>query len=110
MRVKSVLIYQHEKTYQTTKNYIIRVKMKLVKLPSIKKKEFPQDYKFNWIAYNLENTQERILFDNHHGKRPHYHLNQDKKGVFFSWLSREKSETLFWEKVEQKFGSPKKQI
>jgi hypothetical protein len=84
--------------------------MKLIKLPNINKKEFPQDYKFSWIAYNLENTKERVLFDNHHGKEPHYHLDQDKKGVFFVWLSRDRAEGLFWEKVWQRFGSPKKQI
>ena len=83
--------------------------MKLIRLPNINKKEFPQDYKFNWIAYNLENTKERVLFDNHHGKGPHYHLDQDKKGVFFAWLSREKSEALFWEKVWQRFGKQKEQ-
>jgi hypothetical protein len=65
--------------------------------------------KYIELPYNLENSQERVLFDNHHGKEPHYHLDQDKKGIFFSWQSREKSEALFWEKVEQRFGLPKKQ-
>ncbi len=83
--------------------------MKLVRLSGIKRKEFPQDYKFSWIAYNLENTKERILFDNHYGKEPHYHLDQDKKGIFFTWLSGKESEALFWEKVRQRFGHWKKQ-
>jgi hypothetical protein len=40
--------------------------------------------KYIELPYNLENSQERVLFDNHHGKEPHYHLDQDKKGIFFS--------------------------
>jgi hypothetical protein len=47
MRVQPVLIYQREKNYQTTQGYIIRIIMKLQKLPGINKKEFPQDYKFS---------------------------------------------------------------
>jgi hypothetical protein len=47
MRVKSQLIYQRERNYQTSSGYLIRVKMKLQKLPNIQKKEFPQDYKFS---------------------------------------------------------------
>lgn len=78
--------------------------MRLQKLPNIQRKEFPQDYKFSWIAYNLENTSERVLFDNHHGKIPHYHIDKDKQGISFAWASQEKSEKLFWEKVQKRFG------
>lgn len=84
--------------------------MKLQKLPGINKKEFPQDYKFSWIAYNLENAKERVLFDNHHGKEPHFHIDKDKKGVEFQWLSPSQSETLFWEKVIKRFGNLKKLV
>ena len=83
MRVKPQLIYQRERNYQTSLGYIIRIKMKLPKLPNIQKKEFPQDYKFSWIAYSLENTNERVLFDNHHGKAPHFHVDNDQ-GTHFT--------------------------
>jgi len=108
MRIKPLVIYQWARTHQTTQGYIIRIKMKLQSLPKINKKEFPQDYKFNWIAYNVENANQRVLFDNHHGKPPHYHIDKDKKGIPFAWLSQEKSESLFWEQVNQRFGSLKK--
>lgn len=107
MRIRPLIIYERAKTHQTTYGYIIRIVMKLQKLPGINKKEFPQDYKFNWIAYNLENTSERVLFDNHHGKGPHYHIDKDRKDVEFIWLSRQQAETLFREQVIKRFGKLK---
>ncbi|CAG8685717.1 12808_t:CDS:1, partial [Ambispora gerdemannii] len=40
--------------------------MKLRLFPNEKRKEFPEGLKINWIAYNEDNTTERVLFDNHH--------------------------------------------
>lgn len=47
MRVEPQIIYERERTRQTTYGYIIKIVMKLQKLPGVNKKEFPQDYKFN---------------------------------------------------------------
>ncbi|CAG8441135.1 9188_t:CDS:2, partial [Cetraspora pellucida] len=40
--------------------------------------------------FNRDNPSERVLFDNHHGKEPHYHENGHE--VFFTWVSHEKIE------------------
>ena len=66
------------------------------------KPEFPEGYKFKWIAFNRDNPNERILFDNHTGKKPHYHENGKEK--FLEWVSLEHTEKLFYQMVYQKFG------
>ena len=82
---------------------VIVVEMKLQKLPGINKKEFPQDYKFNLIAYNKVNEEEYILVDNHDRKEPHWH--DDNHEEFFSWVSWEVTLELFLQKTIKKFGS-----
>lgn len=67
------------------------------------KPEFPQGYKFKWIAFNRDNSNEKVLFDNHIGKSPHYHVNG--KETFFAWKSRWHTQQLFYQKVIQKFGN-----
>jgi hypothetical protein len=67
------------------------------------KSEFPQGYKFKWIAFNRDNPSERVLFDNHTGKGPHYHVNG--KQVFFAWKSRQHTQQMFYQKITQKFGA-----
>ena len=47
MRIKPIIIYERERIHQTTQDYIIKIKMRLIRLPGINKKEFPNDYKFN---------------------------------------------------------------
>ncbi|CAG8847940.1 19000_t:CDS:2, partial [Racocetra persica] len=51
--------------------------IRLIKLLTTKP-EFPQGYYFKWLAFNRDNPSERVLFDNHHGKGPHYHENDEK--------------------------------
>ena len=76
--------------------------MKLWKLPKSNVKEFPEGYKLSWIVFNLVTEKERILFDNHVGKSPHYHENGEEK--FLEWVSLEHTEKLFYQMVYQKFG------
>jgi len=35
------------------------------------RQEFPEGYKLNWIAYDEDNPNKRIILDNHHGKSLH---------------------------------------
>ena len=102
------LIYQRKRTYLTTQGYVIKVIMKLFKSTDKSLLEFPEGYKFNWIAYNEDNPEEKVLFDNHHGKKPHWHVNGQEE--FFPWYSQEKSEQLFFQKIEARFGYLKTEI
>ena len=67
------------------------------------KSEFPEGYKFKWIAFNRNKPYERVLFDNHIGKKPHYHENGTEE--FFTWVSRKHAQQLFYKKVIEKFGN-----
>jgi hypothetical protein len=80
----------------------VGLSMKLWHLPHIKAKEFPEGYKLSWIVFNLATESERILFDNHWGKPPHYHDNDKEK--FLEWISLEHTEKLFYQMAYKKFG------
>ena len=93
--------YHRRDEFRMSSGKKIFIEVKLVKL-SIAKPEFPQGYKFSWIAFNRDYPNERVLFDNHRGKKPHYHVNG--KQVFFTWKSRQHAEQLFYQKIIEKFG------
>ena len=76
--------------------------MKLKKLPEPYGQEFPSGYKFSWIAYNVKNDQQRILFDNHTNKPPHIHTNGHEE--YFTWISLAETEKLFLVRTQQRFG------
>lgn len=96
------LVYNRKGTFLTDKGYLIGLRMKLWQLPHAKSKEFPNGYKLSWIVFNLVTEKERILFDNHVGKPPHYHENGEEK--FLEWVSLEHTEKSFYQMVYQKFG------
>jgi hypothetical protein len=62
-----------QEEFRTNSGKIIIVKVRLVYLPSINKKEYPDDYKFSLMAVNRDNAQEQVRLDNHHKRPPHYH-------------------------------------
>jgi len=72
------------------------------------KPEFPQGFKFKWLAFNRDKPTEKILFDNHIGKKPHYHI--DRKEKFFTWISREHTQQMFYQEIVKKFGKIIKKI
>ena len=37
-------------------------------------------------------------------KPPHYHIDDKKNYTFFTWSSREETEKLFFQKVQERFG------
>lgn len=96
------LIYNRKGTFLTDKDYLVGLRMRLWQLPNVNPIDFPQGYKMSWIVFNLTTEKERILFDNHRGKPPHYHENGKEK--FLEWVSLEETEKLFWKLVYQKFG------
>lgn len=102
MKVQPELEYHFKGEFFMSSGKIIILEMKLFKLPNIKMKEFPEDYKFNWIAVNKDNPDELVLFDNHHGKAPHYHRNGEEE--FFIWTSKSQVQELFFAEVRKSFG------
>ena len=102
IRVEPKLVFHWKEDYLMSSGKMITIEMKLVKFPEVQKGEYPEDYKFNWIAFEQDNPEERVLFDNHHGKDPHFHINDQEE--FFTWISQEKTQKLFFKKVREKFS------
>ena len=96
------LVYNRKGTFLTDKGNLIGLQMKLWHFPNVNPKDFPEGYKLSWIVFNLATENERILFDNHWGKPPHYHENGKEK--FLEWISLEETEKLFYQMAYQKFG------
>ena len=108
MKVKPEWISSERWVFLTETGKTIIVIMKLRRFLNGQRVEYPEGYKINWIAYNEDDDSEKVLFDNHHGKFLHYHIDQDKKGVSFAWTSRERIEELFWQRIQTRFGQLKK--
>lgn len=87
--------------FLTSSGKKIFVEIEIIKI-STDKPEFPQGFKFKWLAFNREYPEQRILFDNHTGKKPHYHI--DKKQKFFTWISRKQTQQMFYQEIIKKFG------
>ena len=64
--------------------------------------KYPEGFKYSWIAFDIENEQNRVLFDCHPPKGPHVHINDLE--IAYDWISLEKAEEDFWDYVNQEFG------
>jgi hypothetical protein len=64
---------------KTDQGYIIFIVMELRKLVDKQVAEFPQGFQFKIHAYSLTNPNELVRIDNHHGKSPHYHVDDQEK-------------------------------
>ncbi len=78
--------------------------MDLFQIPEPERKNYPEGYRFSWIAFDAEDPEERVLFDCHPPKGPHIHVDGEPE-FLFKWKSLEQSEALFFEKVQEKFGA-----
>ena len=64
--------------------------------------EFPENFKFKIMARNLENPSELVRLDNHLGKAPHYHIDNEQK--YFTWVSWQETKKLFYQLACKRFG------
>ena len=83
------------------KTIIIEIDIWLV--PELKRHLYPEGLKFGWIACNKDNPDERILVDYNPKKGFHYHL--DEKIIRLEWISLSEALSLFYTKVQEKFGN-----
>ena len=102
MEDKVLSKYHRQDEFLMSSGKKIFIEVKLLKILT-DRSEFPQGYKFKWIAFNRNNPNERVLFDNHFGKGPHWHENGHQE--FFTWVSRKHAQQLFYQKIIQKFGA-----
>lgn len=73
MWVKSEILLNDKEVFHASSGKLIIVKTRLIHLPGINKKEYPNDYKFSLMAFNKDNVQEQVRLDNHENRPPHYH-------------------------------------
>jgi len=102
MVIKILSKFQRQDEFLMSSGKKVFIEVILLRLDT-DKPEFPEGYKFKWIAFNRDNPNERILFDNHTGKKPHYHENGTE--VFFTWKSRKHAQKMFYDKIVKKFGN-----
>ncbi len=100
----STLIFLEQMSFLTTKGFEVEVRMDLYKIDGPHSVNFPEGYRFGWIAYDRYNRSNRILFDCHPPKGPHFHVGDDKVGISFQWESLPKAMDFFWQKVWEHFG------
>jgi hypothetical protein len=77
--VEAELLFERKFEITTKAGLPVVIFMDLYKLPKGAKKDYPEGYKFSWIAFDSENEAKRVLFDCHTKKGPHLHLDGDKK-------------------------------
>ncbi|CAG8465621.1 22859_t:CDS:2 [Gigaspora margarita] len=81
MKIEPELLVHRKENFLMSSGKVIVVVIKLQKLASINKPEYPEDYKINWTAFNKVLPQELVRIDNHHNKSLHYHCNGQLKLV-----------------------------
>lgn len=102
--MNSTLIFQFKQSLFTQQGFEVEVRMDVYQIPNPEGLKFPEGYRFSWIAFDRYNPKNRVLFDCHPPKGPHFHVDDEKDGQSFVWVSLEASMDLFWEKVWLRFG------
>src|SRR4051794_40948205 len=102
--MKKPLLFHEKAKFLTTSGKEIVIEMKLSLVTDQIKKEYPEGYKLSWIAFNKDNPQERVLFDNHFGKVPHYHIDNHPSQTL-TWISLSHTLSLFHQKTRERFGT-----
>ena len=80
------------------------IELDLYKLPEPYDSNYPEGYKFSWIALDLSDPKKRVLFDCHTPKGPHFHIDEEKEGASFEWVSLSNAQQFFYLKVIEHFG------
>jgi len=96
---KAFLILRRSASIEYENGRILSVRMDLY---SIQEPRGAQDFRFSWIAFDLDDPEKRVLFDSHPPKGPHFHIGH-QEGVF-EWRSISQALKLFFEFVEKEFG------
>ena len=100
----SALIFQVNRSLFTKNAFELEIRMDIFKIEEPEGAQFPDGYRFSWIAFDRYDPMKRVLFDCHPPKGPHLHVDQDKEGIPFQWENLEKAIELFWQKVWDRFG------
>ena len=101
--MKATLIDKRSFVVISKKNITIIIKMDLYKIHGKNANQHPEGFRFSWIAFNSEDPVQKILFDSHPPKGPHFHIDNDPVGISIEWSSLELTEQLFFNLVAHHF-------
>ena len=101
--MKAALIYSITSSI-FTKEYELEIRRELYKIHGEAGKQYPDGYRFGWIAFDRFNKMKSVLFDCHPPKGAHYHIDGEQPGTSFEWTGLNDATTLFWMKVWEHFG------
>src|SRR5277367_2001281 len=106
--MKAKLVNQRRFLVESKTGKQIVVEMDLYEVLGKDAEKHPGGYRFSWIAFNTQNPMERVLFDSHPPKGPHFHIDNRKNEIKLEWTSLAQVERLFFRIVARHFDiSPK---
>jgi hypothetical protein len=101
---KAARIFKRRFNLKCLSGRLLVVVMDLYRLPDGHPKSFPEGYRFSWIAFDPDEEGARVLFDCHHPKGPHVHLDDDQEGEPIEWTTVDEAYVLFFDTIRERFG------
>ena len=101
--MKARLVSQRRFLAESRKGKQVVVEMDLFEVSGPGADLLPGGYRFSWIAFNAQNPLERVLFDSHPPKGPHFHIDNQKNEIKIEWTSLTQIEKLFFCMVSRHF-------
>jgi len=108
--MKARLVNQRRFLVQSRKGRQIVVEMDLFEVTGPGAERLRGGYRFSWIAFNAQNPMERVLFDSHPPKGPHFHLDDRKNEIKIEWTSLAQAEELFFRMVARHLDIDPKEL
>lgn len=108
--MKARLVMQRRFLAESRRGKQVVVEMDIYEVPDADEQELPGGYRFSWIAFNAQSPKERVLFDSHPPKGPHFHLDDEKNEIKIEWTSLEEVERLFYRSVARHFDIDPKEL
>ena len=108
--MKARLVIQRRFLVESRKGKQIVVEMDVYQVSGKGAETLPDGYRFGWIAFNAQNPMERVLFDSHPPKGPHFHIDNRKNEIKIEWTSLAQVEQLFFRTVARHFDIDPKEL
>lgn len=84
--MKAFLLFESHQLFVTVAGATVEIHMDLYQLEK-RADVLGSEYRFSWIAFDADDPMRRVLFDSHPPKGPHFHLDNEKEGQSFPWVS-----------------------
>lgn len=108
--MKARLVMERRFLVESRKGKQIVVEMDVYEVSGSDTKKHSDGYRFSWIAFNALNPNERVLFDSHPPKGPHFHIDNQKNEIKIKWTSIDATERLFYRMVARHFDIDPKEL